>query len=347
MSALSERLIGIGVIGAGAVGGGVIRELQASGEASGLRLHRVAVNRPGAQREFDAPYTTDVHEVLGDPRIDVVIELMGGIEPATGYIYDAINSRKSVVTANKAVLAVSARTIFDAARSRGQDVGFEASVAGKIPIMRLLRHFQGERINSIVGILNGTSNFVLTKMIQENMSYAEALSLAQEKGFAEKDPSRDVDGDDAADKIVLLASIAHNTQFDRSKLRPTGIDIVTLEKMQDAGRSGYAIKPLTQAVLLENGAVEISVSPTLIESDNPLANVKYEHNGITISTRNGAPITIQGPGAGRDATTSAVMADVIRIADNLRRGTREDLPTLDGNIDMLTPERSKFIGKLS
>jgi homoserine dehydrogenase len=262
------------------------------------------------------------------------VELMGGIEQATNYMLDAIDAGKSVVTANKAALAISAKTIFDAARSRGKDVGFEASVAGKIPIMALLRHFDGEEVRSITGILNGTSNFILTKMLREEMSYESALKMAQERGFAEKDPTRDVKGEDAADKIVLLASVAYNTMFNRGRIRPMGIDIVTLGEMQEAAKAGYSIKSIAQAVRHASGEVEITIGPKHVRLNNPLAHVANEYNGITIDTLSGDPITIQGPGAGRDATTSAVMADIRRIKRNLEEGTTDDLPTLDANVPL-------------
>ena len=353
-----KERIGVGLIGAGTVGGGVIRELNKYGEDLGLDLRAVLIDNPEKPREFEAHYTTNEDELFEEPGIDVVIELMGGTDEARRFATRAIEEDKSLITANKALLAEDAKVIFDAARARGLDVGFEASVAGIIPIGSLLRHFQGQRIKSIRGEFNGTSNYVLTRREEDQMSQEDAIKDAEAKGFAEKDSSRDIKGDDATDKIVLVASLAFNTAFDRSQIQPVGIDIVTDEDIKiakmlgmeayivngklDFKIVGYSIRSISQAVLYEDETVEISTSPTLVRKDNPLASVRNENNGITIETENGNPITIhiQGPGAGRDATTSAVMADLIRISNNRRRRVADNLPMLDGNYQLRDPKKA-------
>lgn len=348
---MSEKLNGrpleIGVIGAGTVGGGVIRELQETGEATGLRLRRVAISNPNKPREFQAPYTDKVEDIFKDPHIDAVVEVTGG-KDAEEHIFRAINEGMALVTADKAVLARSARTIFDAARDK-VDVGYEASVAAKIPIMDILRYFDGEEIYSISGSFNGTSQYIFTRMREDNTDYPIALEMAQGNGFAEPDPTMDVKGLDARNKMVFVASLAWNTQFDPSKVIPTGIEGVTIDDMDVAGwlgtmrrrnrknGPGYMIQPLSIARMREDGSVEIGVSPALIKKDKDLARVRDEQNGITIETKNGKSLTLLGPGAGRDATTSAVMADLRRIRRNRERGVTDGLLTLDGGIPMSSP----------
>lgn len=348
---MSERIdvkpIGIGLLGKGTVGNPVARELQMTGENQGLILRRILVTDPQKHlHQEDNTYrpeqfTTEPDDMLDDPEIDIVVELMGGLEPAGRYDLKAIRNGKGLVTANKALLAAEGKTIFDAARAHQVDVGYEASVAGKIPIMSLLRHFDGEHISQILGIFNGTSNFILTRMFEESMTYDTAVSLAKEKGYAEKDESRDVLGEDAADKGVWVASLVYNKQFDRKMVRPTGIDIVNLQDMKIAERlgmgKGYAIKPLVRIMQYNGGEVEISVSPALISKDSPLSRVRNERNGIQLDTELGSSIVIDGPGAGGEATASAVLADIRRLARNRRREVVDDLPTLDANISMLDP----------
>ncbi len=352
---MSERLEGrpleVGVIGAGTVGGGVIRELQETGEATGLRLRRVAISNPNKPREFQAPYTDNVEDIFKDPHIDAVVEVTGGID-AEEHIFRAINGDMALVTADKAVLARSARTIFDAARDK-VDVGYEASVAAKIPIMDILRYFEGEEIYSISGSFNGTSEYIFTRMREDGTDYPSALEMAQAKGFAEPNPTMDVKGLDARNKIVFVASLAWKTQFDPNKVTPTGIEEVTIDDMDIAGwlgtmrrrnrksGPGYIIQPLAIARKHDDGSVEIGVSPALIRKDRPLASIREEQNGITIETKNGSSITIQGPGAGRDATTSAIMADLRRIRRNREKGIIDDPPTLDGNAALRKSSEAK------
>lgn len=344
---IDNKPIGIGLLGKGTVGSPVARELQIAGKSQGLILRKILVTDPQKHlNREDNLYrpeqlTTEPEDILGDPEIDIVVELMGGLEPAGRYDLRAVENGKGLVTANKALLAVGGKTIFDAAREHQVDVGYEASVAGKIPIMSILRHFDGEQIHQILGILNGTSNFILTRMFEDNMAYDAAVNLAKEKGYAEKDESRDVLGEDAADKGIWLASLVYNTQFDRSRVKPTGIDIVNLQDMKIAERlgmgNGYAIKPLVRIMQYPGGEVEISVSPALISRDSPLSRVRNEKNVIQLDTKLGDPIVIAGPGAGGEATASAVLADLRRLARNRRRGVVDDLPTLNANVPMLDP----------
>ena len=351
-----KETIGVGLIGAGTVGGGVIRELNEHGEDQGLRLEAVLIDDPTKDREFPADYnyTTDKEEIFNKPDVDIVIELTGVRSAASEYADRAFASEKDFITANKELMAYEAKTKFASARKMGRNMGFEATVGGKIPIMAALRYFDGEDILSIDGIPNGSTNYVFTSMFEDGLTYDEALQLAEDRKLVEPNPDRDVQGLDARDKIIFLASLAWNTQFNPEEITPQGITGVTLDDMDIASwigtmrrrknrkrGPGYSIKPMVVARKQDNEEIEVWVSPALVSNDNPLSKVKNEQNSLRINTRNGTPITIEGPGAGREATTSAVMADLRRLADYRRRGIIEPLPTLDGGYRLLDPNKSK------
>ena len=331
-----------GLIGFGNVGTGVVEYFQrGNGEPYGVELKKVAVANTAKPRDVSFPYVTgDVDDILKDSDIKIVIELMGGQTPATEYILDALDRRKSVVTANKAVISRYAKELFGAARGRGVDLAFEASVAGGIPIIRTLRGYKGDRINSIVGILNGTTNYILSRM-EDGMDFDAALRLAQQKGFAEAEHALDTGGYDARDKIAILASLAYNTQIKPEDIYCEGITEITPIDLDFAGKyeveeggKGYTIKLLASAVRYDN-KLELHVYPALVRKEHPLAAVRDEFNAVYIEGELCGAQTYQGRGAGRNATTSAVITDVIRVADNIKNGITDELPSLDSRYDFV------------
>ena len=332
----ANEVVCVGLIGCGTVGTGVagylLRREQAVGD---LRLVRVAVRDVNRSREIPLPaVTADAGEVVDDPMIDVVVELMGGERPAYEYLHRAMENGKNAVTANKAVLSRHMPELFATARANGVDLGFEASVAGAVPVIRILRGFEGETIRQLTGILNGTSNFILSRM-EEGRNFEEALATAQARGFAEADHWLDTGGYDARDKLSILASLAFNTAIHPEQIYCEGITGVTpvdldfaMKHEVEEGGPGYAVKSLASA-RLRNGGLELHVYPALIRRDHPLAPVRDEMNAVYLEGELCGPQLYWGRGAGREATTSAVVSDLLRVASNRRRGVVDRLPTLE------------------
>lgn len=334
--------IGIGLLGIGTVGGGVLkiyRQHRAALEAkAGCRLAMAAV----ADRDITTPragltlgewpLTTDVERVLGDPRVAVVIELIGGLEPARTFILRAIAAGKHVVTANKALVATHGPELFAEARRRGVFLGFEAAVAGGVPIIRALRDgLAANRILSLYGIVNGTSNFILTKMTDEGREFRDVLREAQAAGYAEADPTLDVEGIDSAHKLQILASLAFRTAVDLKEIHTEGISAITPEEIANARELGYRIKLLAIAKATDGG-LEARVHPTMIPAASPLAAVSGVFNAIFVSGDAVGDQMFYGRGAGQMPTASAVWSDAIEIARRLAHGHEalpEDLPLID------------------
>ena len=333
--------IGIGLLGLGTVGGGVLkihRQNRAGLEAKAgcrLRLAAVAdrdVTTPRAGLTLgEWPLTTDVERVLGDPAVAIVIELIGGLEPARTFILRAIAAGKHVVTANKALVATHGLELFEAARRRGVLLGFEAAVAGGVPIIRALRDgLAANRILSLYGIINGTSNFILTKMTEEGREFREALAEAQAAGYAEADPTLDVEGIDSAHKLQILASLAFRTPVDLKGIHTEGITAVTSEEIANARELGYRIKLLAIAKATDGG-LEARVHPTMIPATSPLSAVSGVFNAIFLTGDAVGDQMFYGRGAGQMPTASAVWSDAIEIARRLAHGhgaLPEDLPLL-------------------
>jgi homoserine dehydrogenase len=321
----------VGMLGCGTVGSAVVRLLEANAEdivrRAGCRLDvaRVAVRDPGRERDVPVPadrFTADPAAVVRDPQIDVVAELMGGVEPARTLLLEAIGAGKHVVTANKELLASRGRELFDAADAAGVDLAFEGSVGGGIPLVHPLKEsLAGERIARMLGIVNGTTNFVLDRMTDEGLSFPEALAEAERMGIAEPDPSEDIEGNDAAAKCAILASIAFNARVVSGDVYREGIAGISREDIAFARRLGYVIKLLATAELAD-GEVAARVHPAMVPLDHPLAAVRGTFNAVFVEGPNVGQLMFYGPGAGGGPTATAVVGDLIDVARNITTGGR-------------------------
>jgi len=323
------RDINVGLIGFGTIGSGVVRILQENGEIIRNKLGKTIVlckiadidlKRPRPVRVPEEILTNDARSLIYDERIDVVIELMGGFEPARTFIMEALNNGKHVVTANKALLANHGDEIFKIAETKGLNLGFEASVGGTIPVIKTLKEsLVANRIKSIMGIMNGTANFILSKMTDEGKEFATVLNEAKELGFAEANPTYDIEGIDTAHKLAILLSLAYGKKVDLSEIYCEGISKVTKQDIEFAKELGYRIKLL--AIAREsNGIVEARVHPTMIPINHMLANVNENFNAFQITGDASGPIFLYGQGAGMMPTASAVVSDLVDIAWQINRG---------------------------
>ncbi len=325
------KTVRLGLLGCGNVGAALARLVLADGDAiagrTGVRLEiaRVAVRSRSKDRgvELDADvWTTDAASVVADPAVDVVVEVLGGIEPARGLITAALAAGKPVVTANKELLANVGAELFDAADAAGVDLLFEAAVAGAIPLIRPLREsLVGERITRVMGIVNGTTNFILSQMAAHGTSYADALSEAQNLGYAERDPTADVEGYDAGAKAAIIASIAFGCQVVAGDVSHEGISSITAADISFAARLGYTIKLLAICERFDDGSVAVRVHPAMVANAHPLASVRDSFNAVFIEGDAMDQLMFYGRGAGGAPTASAVLGDVIDAAVNLTRGT--------------------------
>jgi homoserine dehydrogenase len=328
----------IGVLGCGNVGGafvGLVAEQAKEIEArTGVRLEvaRVAVRNLSRDRDVElAPgvLTHDAHGVVADPEVDLVVEVIGGIEPARELITEALASGKPVVTANKELLANVGVELFNAADSAGVDLLFEAAVAGGIPIVRSLREsLRGEPIRRVLGIVNGTTNYILTKMTEQGAAYGAALAEAQRLGYAERDPTADVEGFDAGAKAAIIASIAFGIRVVAGDVYHEGISHITQADIDVAHRLGYVVKLLAIAELDEpSGEIAVRVHPAMLPVHHPLASVRESFNAVFIEGGAVGSLMFYGRGAGGLPTASAVLGDVIDAAVNLTKGTHGTLGT--------------------
>ena len=315
--------INVAIVGLGTVGTGVARILLDQGDRIArhagrpMRLARVVVRDVGKPRDCHLPpgiLTDDLQAVTNDPSIQVVTQLIGGLEPARSIMLQLLDSGKDIVTANKALLAEHGPQLFDRARELGRSIAFEASVAGGIPIVANIGQcLSANQILSLRGILNGTSNFIVARMEQQKIDYAEALAEAQRRGYAEADPAMDVDGTDAVQKLAILAHLAFGARVDWTGIPRTGIDTLDSADLKYAGELGYRIKLLAVANLTENG-LELHVSPTLVKVGTPLGEVRGANNAISVVGSAVGCVFFHGMGAGQMPTASAVTADLIDVA---------------------------------
>ncbi len=319
----------LGLLGCGTVGGGVIQLLRANAEylaqtvGAPLEVARVLVRDPAKERvpELDrALVTTDPEAVLGDASIDVFVEVMGGVDPARGYVERAMRAGRSVVTANKMLLALHGPALLDLAVEKGVDLAFEGSVGGGIPVIRVLRDaLASDWVIRLEGIVNGTCNYMLTRMREAGLGFDEAVREAQAKGYAEADPGLDVDGHDAAHKLVVLAILAFGARVDAARVPTEGIRAVAPIDHRFAERFGFTIKHL--AIGRDHGdAIELRVHPALVPRDTPLANVNGVLNAIALEGRALGPCLLSGRGAGDMPTAVSVVADVLDVARARRSG---------------------------
>jgi len=340
----------IGIMGLGTVGSGVFEIMVKNSEqltrrAGGpVEIKRVLVRDIRKSRRVPvAPewLTTDASELLDDPEIDIIVELIGcpggSVEPARSYIAEALKRGKHVVTANKEVLAKHGRELLELARERRVGLYYEAAVAGGIPIIKSIKEcLVANQIQALMGIINGTTNYMLTKMAHEGGRFEEVLKEAQEMGYAEADPTSDVEGNDAAYKLAILASLAFETDVAVEEVYCEGITRVTPEDMAYADELGYVIKLLAIAKAHED-AIEARVHPTMVPKDHPLAAVNDVFNAIFVQGDAVGELMFYGRGAGKLPTGSAVVADIVEAAQNIRRGVNGWLARGAGSKRILSP----------
>lgn len=320
----------VGLVGTGTVGGGCLDILRNHKEefkrhfGIDIELTRVCSRQPEVAESYGLSdiFTTDFHEVIEDPEVDLVIELIGGTTFAKEVVIGALQNGKSVVTANKALMASCGEEVMSLAEEKGVEIAFEASVGGAIPIIVPLKHsLIANRIDSIMGIVNGTTNYMLTRMDEDGMSYKDALKEAQERGFAEADPTADVDGLDAAAKIAILASIAFNSRVTMNQVFTEGIRRISPVDLAMAHEMGYAVKLLAHAYR-SDGGIDVRVHPTMIPESHQLATVNGVFNAIyTVGDAAGENMFF-GEGAGAGPAASAVMGDVLEVARHLQMGIK-------------------------
>jgi homoserine dehydrogenase len=315
--------IAVGLLGVGTVGAGVARILRERAGAIAARAGRridlkwAVVRDTGKKRKVSLAgieVVTDPRRVIDDPEVAIVVETMGGIDPTLGIVLDALEAGKDVVTANKALLAEHGREVFAKARKAGRAVAFEASVGGGIPIVQALEvGLAANQVTALAAIVNGTCNFILTQMTQEGLPYAVALEQAQRLGFAEADPTLDVDGTDTAHKLAVLAQLAFGANVTTGQIPREGIDRLQPADITYAGELGYAVKLLAHAKLTGSG-LELRVAPTLVKKGTPLAEVRGPYNAVRVVGDAVGDTLFYGKGAGELPTASAVVGDLIDVA---------------------------------
>ena len=324
-----QRPIRIALLGCGVVGTEVARLLTRDATELGQRvgapveLVGIAVRRLGRERDLDVPeelFTTDAKGLVSRGDVDVVVEVIGGIEPARELILSALENGASVVTANKALLAEDGATLFDAAAKAERDIYFEAAVAGAIPIVRPLREsLAGDSVERVLGIVNGTTNFILDAMTTTGQGFSEALDEAQRLGYAEADPTADIEGFDAAAKAAILAGLAFHTRVTIGDVHREGITDVTAADVKSAADMGCVVKLLAiceKRETPEGPAVSARVHPAMISTSHPLASVRGAYNAVFVESEAAGQLMFYGPGAGGAPTASAVLGDVVTVARN-------------------------------
>lgn len=325
---MNTKKIKVALLGVGTVGTGVYKLIQRRADVmvrtigAEMEVSKILVNNLNKQREgIDASLLTDNwQEIINDPEIQIVVEVMGGIEPARTMILEALHAGKHVVTANKDLLAAYGKELLDAAEEKHCDLLFEAAVAGGIPIIRPLKQcLAGNEIDEVIGIVNGTTNYILTKMFEENMSFEEALAKATELGYAEADPTADVEGLDAGRKVAIMASIAFHSRVVFDDVYTEGITKITADDIAYAKEFDSVIKLLGVAHNTEGG-IEVGVYPMLLNKEHPLASVRDSFNAVFVHGDAVDDAMFYGRGAGELPTASAVMGDIIDVARNIEYG---------------------------
>jgi homoserine dehydrogenase len=325
------QVISVGMLGCGIVGSAVARTMESHAaeiaERAGARLEirKVAVRNVGKERDVPLDkslFTSDATEVIRDPQVQILVEVMGGIEPARTLILDAMRSGKHVVSANKELIGTLGRELFDEAEASNVDFFFEASVAGGIPIIRPLKEsLAGEKVDRVMGILNGTTNYILTRMSEEGMEFDQALAEAERLGYSELDPTADIEGFDAAAKLSILASIAFNARVVAGDVYREGITRVSARDIAFARNLGYAVKLLAIAEAV-NGEIALRVHPAMIPETHPLASVRENLNAIFVEGQQVGELMFYGRGAGGPPTSISVVGDIVGVARHMVAGGR-------------------------
>jgi homoserine dehydrogenase len=341
------RTVEIGLLGLGTVGQGTVQILAEKGSLLESRLGARLLVRRAAVRDLERPrdlpldrrvLTADPRAVVDDPGVAIVVEVMGGIEPARTLILRAIKNGKAVVTANKALLALHGPELYRAAAEAGVDLGFEASVGGGIPLIRALKEgLVASETRALYGIINGTSNYILSRMTDDGTPFAEVLAAAQAKGYAEADPTMDIEGTDAAHKLAILVALAFGHPVELGRIYTEGISRITPTDLRFARQFGYRVKLLAIAKQDPDGAVEARVHPTMVPGDHPLAAVGGVFNALYVKGDTTGPVLLYGRGAGALPTGSAVVSDVVDIARNLLVGASHRTPPLGYQMHAVTP----------
>ena len=326
-----SRPLRVALLGCGTVGSEVVRLLQTNGEdlaariGAPLELAGIAVRRIGRRRDLEvdeALFTTDAAGLVAREDVDLVVEVIGGIEPARSLLVSALKAGKGVITANKALLAEDGATLHAAALEGGADLYYEASTAGAIPILRPLREsLAGDHVSRVMGIVNGTTNFILTRMDEVGMGFSEALDEATALGYAEADPTADVEGFDAAAKAAILAGLAFHTRVTAADVHREGISDVTAADVASAKAMGCVVKLLAIAER-EGDGVAVRVHPAMIPRSHPLASVREAYNAVFVEAASAGQLMFYGRGAGGAPTASAVLGDLVAVARNTLSGAR-------------------------
>ena len=350
-----DQVVRVGLIGFGTVGTGVVKILQNNADLIARRVGRKVV----LEKIADLDVTTDrgvtvpsgmltanVNDILDDPQIDIVVELIGGHEPAKRFILQALSSNKGVVTANKALLADHGEEVFEAAFKAQADLGFEASVGGGIPIIRSLTEgLAGNRLTSITGIMNGTSNYILTRMTQEGRDFSDILKEATREGYAEADPSLDIEGIDAAHKLVIMVNLAYGTPVSMDAVYTEGISNISTLDIAFARELGFTIKLLGIAKF-QDQIIEARVHPTLVPTNSPIAQVNGVYNAIHLVGDAVGDIVLYGQGAGSLPTASAVVGDIIDLARNRMHRSFSRIPATSFQWESRQPLKIKPMAEI-
>ncbi|MGC5327961.1 homoserine dehydrogenase [Brevibacillus sp. SYSU BS000544] len=326
---MGKHTVNVGLMGFGTVGTGVVRIVQAHQEdlvkqtGLGINIHKILVQDVDKNRSIDNVnhlVTNDPNELLLDPEIDVIVEVIGGIHPTKEYILTALDQGKHIITANKDLMALHGGEILKKAQENNCDVFYEASVAGGIPILRaLVEGFSSDRITKMMGIVNGTTNYILTKMSQEGADYAEVLKEAQQLGYAEADPTSDVEGLDAARKMAILSTLGFRVAMNLDEVNVKGISKVTKEDISYGKKLGYEVKLLGLA-RRDDEEIEVSVQPTMVHKSHPLASVNGVFNAVYVHGEAVGETMFYGRGAGELPTATAVVSDLVTVVKNKKLG---------------------------
>ena len=345
---MEKNVLKIGIIGLGVVGTGVVKALS---KFENIKILKAAVKNKNKKREVNVQYITDdPFEIANDPEIDVVVEVAGGVDPCLEVLKTAIKNKKHIVTANKELLAKFGDEIFSLANENNVTVLYEAAVAGGIPIIGPIKTtLRGNEFNKVMGILNGTTNYILTKMEEDGVSYLECLKDAQKLGYAEADPTNDVEGFDTMFKIAILSNIVFHKKIDYKKIYREGITHISQDDIKCAKELGYKIKLIGLAQKLENDELDIRVHPVLVEENSMLAKISNAINTVQLEGAPVGSVMFTGPGAGEGPTASSVVGDILAIAaeisytDTILPSTRVKTDILAKQADILNTKNSYFL----